>query len=163
MKTIILFLDIDGVLNTVMDPNPSHPDDDFNPVLMDRLNRLLKALPNCKVVITSDWLIGDSWENVRNHMVRNGFLFGGQVIGQIKKDFGSRFHNITNWLDEPEGLGSDGIDDNVSDDFIILDDKDPGYPKGNTFANLKQKHFFQPDEKIGLTEDMMQDIIRKLK
>lgn len=162
MKThkFILFLDIDGVLNcanlaihSTLDPTPNHPDDDFNPDMIARLNRIMNACPDINIILISDWLNGSPWDTVRDHMVRNGFLFGNRVIGQISKTFGSRLHQITNWLD-----------DNVANDFIILDDQDPGFPTDvKAFDNVKANHWFQTDKKIGLTDDMANVIIARCK
>lgn len=155
MKThkFVLFLDIDGVLNSTLDPTPNNPDDDFNLDMIGRLNRIMHDCPNIQIILISDWLFGTTWDQVRDHMVRNGFLFGDRVIGQISKTFGSRIHQITNWLD-----------DNLTDDFIILDDVDPGFPTDmKSFDSIKKNHWFQPNEKIGLTDDMTTLIINRCK
>lgn len=156
MKThkFILFLDIDGVLNSTLDPTPNHPDDHFNPDMITRLNCIMNVCPDINVILTSNWVHdGAPWDVIRDHMVRNGFAFGNRVIGQISKTFGSRLHQITNWLD-----------DNVANDFIILDDKDPGFPTDiKVFDDVKKNHWFQTDEKIGLTDDMTNAIIARCK
>ena len=56
----ILFLDVDGVLNTINDCDSEDIDniaDNFvnlNPKLMQRLKQIVK-ITNCKIVLRSDW------------------------------------------------------------------------------------------------------------
>lgn len=155
MKThkFILFLDIDGVLNSTLDPTPNHPDDNFNSDMIALLNRIMNTCSDIEIVLISDWLHGSPWDIIRDHMVRNGFAFGNRVIGQISKTFGSRLHQITNWLD-----------DNVVNDFIILDDQDPGFPTDvKAFDNIKANHWFQTNKKIGLNNDLVDAIIARCK
>jgi len=85
----IIFLDIDGVLNSEMwyrsrfeqldreEETGNYPYYEFDPILIDRLNRIIEET-DAKVVVSSTWRIGRSVEDLQNLLNKVGFK--GEII-----------------------------------------------------------------------------------
>lgn len=139
MKKIV-FLDIDGVLNSEDWYENSHKrgelNDDIDPVLVQRLNKL-----DCEVVISSSWGCdnGQTWKKLR----KNGFNL--KVIGytehhEMGSDWIVRGNCIKKWLND-----NIGYDYFKKCRYAILDD--------DSDMLLEQKdHFVQTDFRHGVTD-----------
>ena len=139
----ILFLDIDGVLNSENWYENCYKrgelNDDLDPVLVQRLNKL-----DCEVVISSSWGCdnGQTWKALR----RKGFNL--KVIGytehhEMGSDWIVRGNSIKKWLYD----NCRGIDYQ----YAILDDDDD--------MLLEQKdHFVQTDFRHGVTDEHIEQI-----
>jgi hypothetical protein len=130
----ILFLDIDGVLNSDEWHKTGYKSsiDDLDPNLVRKLNSL-----DCEVVITSSWGCdnGQTWKALR----RKGFNL--KVIGYTERtnnDWTVRGNMIKKWL-------YDNCH-NIDYQYAILDD--------DSDMLLEQKdHFVQTNSEIGVTDE----------
>jgi hypothetical protein len=85
----VIFLDFDGVLNSEMwyrsrfeqldreEETGNYPYYEFDPILIDRLNRIIEET-DAKFVVSSTWRIGRSVEDLQNLLNRVGFK--GEII-----------------------------------------------------------------------------------
>jgi hypothetical protein len=118
--TPLVFLDFDGVLNSVetfthhyaLHGSPVSGDERIDRGLVARLNRLL-ALAGAQVVVSSTWRIGRTIKDLQRLLDSRGFT--GDVIGATPVLWGSvpRGREIQAWLSR------DGADVRS---FVILDD-----------------------------------------
>jgi hypothetical protein len=125
-----LFLDIDGVLNSVqssfynqrrIERNELRCDEDNGPLLhqhlcpisVSNLNCLLEEFPDIRIVISSTWRKYKSVEQLKVVLRKNGLLYVDKVIGKTPVlDGKERGYEIQEWLDKhPE-----------TTHFVILDD-----------------------------------------
>ena len=120
----ILFLDIDGVLNSgafiatkkleqsLVPSKDSWWQEMLDPNAIDLLNRLLRRT-EAKVVVSSSWRHALEVEDLRR--ILGGVGFKGEVIGMTPKRGGlCRGDRIKLWLDSVDDIES----------FVILDDDD---------------------------------------
>jgi len=118
MADRILFLDIDGVLNSAewfakmqadaLSRRPiSHMIDDG---CVDRLNRLLDA-SGADVVVSSSWRLVHTLAEIRSALKSKGFT--GRIIAKTPSYRGSRGSEIQAWLTAHE---------RDAEDIVILDD-----------------------------------------
>jgi len=96
----IIFLDINGVLNTTTDY-------DFNPNCLVNLKQLVKDT-NAKIVITSAWR---RYEESLNEIIKTLKTYDIEVNGTTKILHTTRSHEINVYLEEHE-----------IEKFVILDD-----------------------------------------
>jgi hypothetical protein len=118
----ILFLDIDGVLNSVewWESLPKQTRllrqadwDHFDPCAVDLVNHILDAT-GAKVVISSAWRTMMPWEELTELLSKAGL--NADIIGKTpSKKSSERVNEITGWLDAQEGV--EGI--------VILEDDWP--------------------------------------
>ena len=129
---IVLFLDFDGVLNNMDEPDSYMVLSRNN---VNNLNQLFLEVPDIKIVISSSWRIGNTLSNLKRILRNAGFMFIDSVIGvtPISND-GTRGSEIKEWLDTNQNI----------DDFIIIDDDIDVDP----FSNRLFRTFFRK----GLTE-----------
>lgn len=145
----IIFLDIDGVLNSdeffkkrgqneKVNKLP-HPLDEFDPDCVERLNKIVEET-KAKIVISSDWRFTLGIENIFKEI---GFKY--KIYGKTPYRFGLRHEEIHEWLDNHK-----------VDNYVILDDI--------SFQNFKNEgeKFIQTDSQYGLTEEIKQKIINYL-
>lgn len=127
----VVFLDVDGVLNTERwiieqykktgKPHSCHHSE-FDPICMNNLEKLVKEF-DLKIVISSTWRLGDhetdeGWNALMDRL--NSIGIEDNVIGytpNLSRKYQSsccRGHEIQKWLD-------DNVDENI-ENFVILDD-----------------------------------------
>jgi hypothetical protein len=140
----IIFLDVDGVLNTIRTARifGSHFIDDALVVLVAQIVTATDA----KIVLSSSWRIDeDDKKVVEKALAIHGLeIFDcTPVIDPPPDSFVFRSKEIQLWLD-----------DKVVQKFVILDD-DPR-------ADLQEGSFFQIDETIGLTMETTERAISHL-
>lgn len=121
----IVFLDIDGVLNSEDFTTANPPDHSIHmredawwqemldPQAVELLNRLLQST-NAKVVISSSWRHANDADDMQR--ILDGVGFSGEVIGMTPKRGGEcRGDRIKLWLDSTH---------HEIESFVILDDDD---------------------------------------
>ena len=139
----IIFLDIDGVLNSVdyftnrRNEDEDRWEDDIDPRTIELLNDFLGE--DGLVVVSSTWRLDSNKEELQKILDARGFT--GKIIGctdNLRISYGSRGLEIRKWL-------SDNIDD--SQDFyryVIFDDD-------SDFLLEQREHFFQTDNWFGVS------------
>lgn len=143
----VLFLDIDGVLNSEKGWKRDDPKDSWywTPECVDQLKEILKACPDVKVVISSTW---------RRYVTLDKFHQMFSAVG-VEKDRiisttpmhlseGPRGREIRMWLeDHPEVKKFVIVDDTVSDMGAMM------------------PHVVKTSFSLGLTEEHSGEIIKK--
>jgi len=173
----VLFLDIDGVLNTDSFRRNVEIKDDLtdeqksvvvlnkyeesakialfliDPVLVENLNVLIKLANIDGVIISSNWRKNFSFQFIEAALIHHGLK--GKIIGETPHWVtGQRFSEIL-----PKGREiKEWLDNNINvKKFIILDDD-------NIFHGMKQLDgFFRTHPSEGLTENLINKIIDKEK
>ena len=174
----IIFLDIDGVLNSndwyvrrkdhyEMDAvENQYPFYEFDPEAINRLNAIIE-LTNAKVVVSSSWRHGRSVEELQMILDTVGFV--GEVIDKTVH-FGGidgytipRGCEIEHWL-EKKGFQRINwsiekqqmyIDKSQVKNYIILDDD-------SDMLYTQKEHFIHTSWKSGLTDELMHKSIEIL-
>lgn len=143
--TRIIFLDIDGVLNSnnfYVEFYKKHDrkeiSNDIDPKAVEIFDKLCKDI-DAKVVISSTWRIGNTIESMQKMFDNLGCTF--KIIGATPKINYSmcRGLEIQEWI-------SKNIDyrNFPYDNYVILDDD-------SDFFIHQAKHFFQTDNFVGIT------------
>jgi hypothetical protein len=181
----ILFLDIDGVLNSVQSAHffheerekakAGHPgfldalgrralrDDEFCPIACSNLRFILKEIPDLKIVVSSTWRMGRTVEELRDVLEKAGVardrvLDKTEVIYSMDSGYTKEIDRgleIQKWLDD-NANHSVLMPKYQVDDFVILDDD-------SDMAHLKEtQHFIQTDYAHGLDYRTAVAVIHKL-
>jgi len=157
----IIFLDIDGVLNSdtweksKAFKNGEYPSNSFDPFSVQLLNNIINET-QAKVVLTSTWRLKFTLQEMKDIFRRVGIQC--QLIDftpDLKKDndFTLRGNEILKWCkDNRELLGTKPLN---YTDFIILDDN-------NDMLLWQSKYFFQTDKLCGLSPTVAREVIRML-
>ena len=124
----VLFLGIDGVINTF--PNPSTVGD-FNKKACAQLNRLLEAENDLKIVISSSWRVY-GLDAVKDILEHNG-ISSEAVIGCTGDIKATIMEEIEDWLDQNTDITT----------FVILDNE-------KNFGNLSP-HLVRTNSFTGIT------------
>ncbi len=160
----IIFLDIDGVLNSelwyISDLCQSMPsrssiddfDDDFDPKAISLINGLIKGT-KAKVVISSTWRKGRTVEELQKLLNEVGFI--GEVIGKTPCIDNDSNSSTPRGVEIQQYLKDEGYPWYFSKYVIIDDDSD--------FLISQQKNFFHCDNYTGLTPNVAYKIEHFLK
>ena len=157
----IIFLDIDGVLNSEKfyrkrgEPNyrfdlePPYPLCEFDYTSICLLNKILKETESY-IVVSSTWRIGRSLEELQdlfNEVGIDGKVIGKTKILQERKNFEKivRGTEIKMWMDE----------NNFTGNYIIIDDDNDMLPE-------QQPFFIKTSFWTGITEKNVEDSIKLL-
>lgn len=132
----VLFIDVDGVLNRMGNPEQGRTVDKWQgfmgmePELVARMNRLVKKT-DAFVVLSSTWRRDPNWREV---MQKNGlnFEFLDRTPVHHRKPRG---YEILTWLKANRDLKR----------YAIIDDE-------TDMLALQKPHFFHTDYRFGLTE-----------
>ena len=143
-----IFLDVDGVLNTEADWKRKVYS--LNQSCVDAFCRLVKSMPDPKIVLSSTW--------------RNGIARDGRTAVHIDDLRRALEPVYTNVLDKtavsPDGSRSREIDyylrRNPQDSYLILDDDPTLFEAGE-----KTPHLYPTDPKTGLTDIDVPKIIKR--
>lgn len=155
MKTRLIFLDINGVLNS--DKTDLGPDAaPLDPVNIAPFNRIIEAT-GAKLVITSDWRFSLSRESIASHFEEAAIR--GEIIGMVPDLRGydppidievTRGEEIESWLEK-----SGRTDAEKSDwRFVILDGTSDVEPYGDRHVKTRTE--------MGLTEADVDRVIAML-
>lgn len=165
----ILFLDIDGVLNSdelfrsfeqaqaryeatngegrkLFDM--IHMETMLDPKLVANLNKVIEAT-SCKVCLSSSWRTHVELDLMQTMLENKGFI--GQLISKTPKrrnDWGVRGLEINDWLEDFTMEHGD------LESFAIVDDNDDMEPH--------MAHLVQTDMAEGLTEEKADELIARL-
>jgi hypothetical protein len=132
----VIFLDIDGVLNSTRTPNPRNFPYIVDPKLLRRFKRVL-ARTRAKVVLSSTWRYDPAGRFSAKHW---GIPFIDFTPDMPKKP---RRNEIVAWLrDHPD-----------VDRFAVIDDEDDG---------LDELPLFQPAASTGLTDRIATGVVNYL-
>lgn len=156
----ILFLDIDGVLNSHASADWANrkfgkcnggfntKDPKFCPISCSNLITLLEDYPDLKIVVSSTWRLGEKVENLASMLEKYAEIPTGRVISKTPvihdKDRGDE---IKMWLD----LNSSKY--NI-EKFVILDD--------DSDMSVVMEHLVQTDSRNGFTYTDMSAVGNKL-
>ena len=151
MKDIkVIFLDFDGVLNNMNDPQSMM---DLRGRNMSVFNDLMDQLPDVKIVISSSWRICRTVSQLTDTLVNGGFKHPLSVIGMTPISRNSndlRGDEISGWLTEQKK----GKKFNIID-FVILDD--------NEDMTIHMDKLILTDINVGLTVNDVNKVINLLK
>jgi hypothetical protein len=139
----ILFLDFDGVITTPRSIVRGMWW--FDPACIARLNRLVHAIPDIRIVITTSWRA--SLSELAKHLTEGGFQHADRIAGRAYRDDASRGEAITAWLEE------DGVVLRDAKYAILDDDCDMG---------RQLPHLAQTDWMHGLTVREMTKVAKLL-
>ena len=146
----IIFLDIDGVLNTWGHDNAtylkyqSHCDSQ----LLKNLETILDEFEDARIVISSSW----GWEAVELFK-ENDFAHTSRVIDITPREKRWRGEQIKQWLDEHL---------NVVDNYVVIEDEIMDVC-GGYCDMIPREHVVETDYRYGLTEGKMNEVIEKLR
>ncbi|MFK7783904.1 MAG: HAD domain-containing protein [Crocinitomicaceae bacterium] len=157
----IIFLDIDGVLNsdtwekTESYRNGTYPENMFDPVAVRLLNKIIERT-NAKVVLTSTWRLKFSLFEMNQLFIKVGIdcdLIDFTPDLKKNNDYTLRGNEILKWCkDNSDVIGTKYLN---YTDFIILDDN-------SDMLYWQSKYFFQTDKLCGLSETLAREAIRML-
>lgn len=143
-----IFLDVDGVLNTEADWTRRVYS--LNQSCINAFCRLLKSIPDPKIVLSSTW---------RNGIARDGST--AVHVDDLKRALEPTYTNV---LDKtavsPDGSRSKEIDlylrRHPQDTYLILDDDQTLFSQG-----AKTAHLYLTDSKTGITDKDIINIIKR--
>lgn len=157
MITKIIFLDIDGVLNSQLyykTPAGERPVNlgfcgDIDTEAVERLNELIKET-GAKVVISSTWRLNRTLEEMQEILNKRGFV--GEVIGMTPDmrcgehgDSILRGNEILAWIKENRAIV--GADYHDYRHYVIFDDD-------SDMLYWQRNNYFQTDGYVGLTPNL---------
>jgi len=98
-EPVLLGIDMDGVFNIVGIDNT---DNTINKTTIYFLNKIIEAIPNCEVLITSSW--GNMDNSTANILVNAGFKYPNRIVGNtgFSGDEYSRTIEINEWLSDAQ-------------------------------------------------------------
>ena len=141
-KQRIIFLDIDGVLNT---QHTLLNGDYIDGRLMQRLERLVKE-SGANIVISSSWA-----DEAKKLLSDYGFKYADKIIGVTPRVRRWRGEQILDWIEE-----------NGACDYVILED-DPFDICGEIFDGINNELVVHVDFRTGLSEEDIERAISVLK
>jgi hypothetical protein len=163
----ILFLDVDGVLNSresfqahkEATGKPVHwPLEHLCPELIDRLN-IIVEITGCKIVLSSSWRRACTLEDFRKWMKERGFLYSDSIIDATGRGHDlngaepnfDRGGEIRQWLNfHPE-----------VQTYVVLDD-DSYDIVGNGTVHTHKDNFVQTNFDVGLQTEQVDAAIKIL-
>lgn len=170
----VIFLDIDGVLNSAQSANfwysktannVKHPiledwsatleeyqTSDFCPISVTNLCEALSLLPEIKIVISSTWRLSKSVEDLKK-IFSPWPIIANKIIDKTPcLRLQERGDEIKAWLDEHKKHCK--VDDQISDFVIIDDDND---------MNVLEQYLIRTDSNVGLDWNKMKEVVKRLK
>jgi hypothetical protein len=154
----VVFLDIDGVLNSFQSIEAARRiksnrqdsigvnEDCFCPMAISNLNTLFEDIHNLWGVVSSTWRKQYDIEQIRNFLSMAGFLYPWKIFDRTPTHLSNyyRGNEIYWWL-------SDHAEEYEVNSFVILDD--------NSDMNPYEKHLVQTNGKHGF---MYEDLIKSI-
>lgn len=159
----IIFLDIDGVLNTPHTPGFQTAAGKIEPALVNNLNLIAGAFQDgINIVISSHWRVWHSVDSISHMLYLAGLSNKAFIIGKTDDDYQKSDHDIINIITKHKTRGDeirdwllDHPDANAYGRWCIIDDND--------WMNRNQHHrFVKTNPNDGLTPAKAKDAIRIL-
>ena len=169
-----LFLDIDGVLNTIrysnylIDYDEDDTDEDgalFDPEAVENLAEIIKNIPDVKIIISSTWRFkGWDWMNRlwekrqlpgKIYSFTPGLEFTRFVDIIHQKYSESVYPYGTRGLEVGEWVRVYAPQNPMQYKYVILDDC-------NDFPSFYQEHVILTDPMLGITKEIVAKVIEKL-
>lgn len=158
----ILFLDIDGVLNSKQWDQVERArevdflEDQFDPKAVALLNELIEAI-DAQIVLTSSWRL--NFEKAEMNKLFHSVGIKRDIIAYTPnlnagQGHHTRGNEILKWCIDNKSLTQSKA--NSYKDYLILDDN-------ADFLLSQANNFFQTDAAVGLTKDLVNGIIEKYK
>lgn len=149
----VLFLDIDGVLNSVQscmfynekgydNGGLSVRDPKFCEYACMHLRNLLKEIPELKIVVSSTWRSGRSAEELQDLLSSSAGLPAGVVVAKTPKSDGPRGLEIMAWLSEHPEV----------ERYVILDD--------DSDMQGCLEHLIQTDSRVGFSRADYEHVLK---
>lgn len=149
MDDPVLFLDIDGVLNSVQHAvmynkifNKSRDPyrEDCCVIALSNLEEVIKHVPKTKIVISSTWRIGSSTQELQDLFKKWGFKYYNSIIGKTPVTYSSpRGEEIQQYIDKYNVKNYCIVDD----DSDMLDSQKHRFVQTNNFHGLLWKEAHQ--------------------
>lgn len=156
----ILFLDIDGVMNSAQSciywnrKKKNHPDGEWNPmrgefcpIAISNLNYLLEKIPDLQIVISSTWRIGRSIQQLKD-IFKSQEIDPARVINKTPCD-----KRQPRGLDIQEFMDQNGL---TPENIAILDDDSdmlhlmPRFIKTNNWNGLQWQELVEVSKLFGV-------------
>jgi hypothetical protein len=154
MSNPTIFLDIDGVLNSLeyailrMEKLQESRIYGIDPYAIERFQHIFTIIPEAEIVISSTWRKYYTIEELRDEFVNVGFKYPEKIVGYTPNLFHDRTkyrgHEIQQYCEEH----------NI-ENYVIIDDSTDMLPK-------QKKHFVNTHNASGLTFDDVIEVIHKL-
>jgi len=136
----IIFLDIDGVLNTPSWSVKAQTFRTMDPKAVNVLQQVVKA-HDAQIVISSTWRRLKGWGKEIKAVMKKAGWDNPPIIGRTPPGISfCRGDEIAEWLEE-----------NPTKSFVIIDDVD-------TMQESQKAHFVHCDTFVGLTQDHVPEI-----
>lgn len=149
----VIFLDIDGVLNTESyreSPKVNYFEEPISEVHMHLLEYLVK-LTGAKIVLSSTWReywdCGEIQSDPFGDYINKLFGKYGLEIFDKTPEFRNRDDEITEWLKNHQGY---------IENYVVIDDFDFDWSEDN------RKHLVKTTDEAGLDEESVEKVIRIL-
>lgn len=164
----IIFLDIDGVLNSVdsaiafyewMPKGTREQSEDKLDKVSIGLLRKLCMVTDAKIVISSTWRMGRVKEDFEEIFKRYGWVdfpyYGQTIIGYILFDIGSRTrgHEIQHWLKEHPEIINYAI---IDDDSDMLPNQLKNFVHVSNINGFRSKHYCQCLRLLGKPDEVLE-------
>lgn len=135
----VIFLDVDGVLNSIGSVIAlGSPNDYFDPVSVGLIARLCRET-GAKIVVSSTWRIGRTVEQIRDELARAGAPQLREYIVDRTKDFQAiRGKQIARWIEDNGFEGSYVI---VDDDSDMLPEQKPYFVQTDYADGFRTRHY----------------------
>lgn len=147
----VVFLDIDGVLNTEAyreNPDVDYFEEPISELHMCHLKRLINETA-AKIVLSSTWRI--YWEPGEQQYDR-----AGEYFNQLFKKYGLEIYDKTPELKDRDVEVSAWLTDHQTESFVILDDYDFEWSPCN------EKHLVKTNDETGLDAFSVEKAIKIL-
>lgn len=156
----IIFLDIDGVLNSVDFAERNYKEtgkglfmyDFLDPFAVDSMKKFLDKHPDIRLVISSSWRYGDVHETVDFFRSNGMSPLADYVIGDTPRSYSGERGKEIQWFMEHIGtdvMGDFIIDNDIKvDRYVIVDDED-----FDMLDFQKENHLVKIDSLHGITNN----------
>lgn len=139
----IIFLDIDGVLNSeqffkALYRDKNYAFKEFCPIACSNLIEILVEIPDVKIVVSSTWRIGRTIQELEDILFNNAGVPRGTVIGKTSEVRNRRGAQIEDWIKEETNP--------VAERFVILDDDSDMKPYMDRLVRTNGRHGLQLED-----------------